>query len=154
MSKTFDDPDRPVSGEELAQAEALAKALEHGRASTSPELETASLLYQARGAEVSDILDQVLPAPSQRRRRRWWLLPAVLVPAAAGLLLMSGGLLSYRSAERSAESLLPPRAPWPSAELLAAQSRAASGDRAALAALEAEMRLYRANAFGGKRRTR
>jgi hypothetical protein len=156
MSTIFDDPDRPISAEELTEAAALARALEHGREGTSPELEGASLLRHARRAEVPDVLDRLLPTLPYRRRRRWWLLPAVLVPLAAGLLMMGVGLRSYRFAEPTpgAESLQPPRALWPSAELLAAQSRAARGDRAALAALEAEMRLYRAIAFGEGRRSR
>jgi hypothetical protein len=154
MSKTFDDPDLPATAEELAEAEALSQALEKGNADTSSELETAALLRQAHGVEIPDVLDRVLPGLAARRRRRWWLWPAVLVPAAAGLLMMAGGLSYRRFAVSSpgAESLLPPRTPWPSAGLLAAQSHAASGDRTALAALEAEMRLYRADAYRERKR--
>lgn len=152
MSKTFDDPDQPATAEELAEAEALAQALEKGNAGTGPELETAALLRQARSVELPDVLDRVLPTLAVRRRRRWWLLPAVLVPAAAGLLVIGGGLSSHRSAPPSPTSVsfIPLVHSGPSANLLAAQSRAASGDRAALSALESEMRLYRARAFHGR----
>jgi hypothetical protein len=153
MSKTFDDPDLPATAEELAQAEALARSLDGAGRGTSPELETAALLRQARGAEVPDVIDEVLPVLKTRRQRRWWLLPAMLVPAAAGLLVVGMGRLSYRaSAPRAGrDSCFPQRAPRASAELLAAQSRAASGDRASLAALEAEMRRYRPKFYPDRR---
>jgi len=153
MSKTFDDPDLPATAEELAQAAALARSLDDAGIGTGPELETAALLRQACGAEVPDVIDEVLPALKTRRRRRWWLLPAMLVPAAAGLLVVGTGLLSYRAAEPPAgrDAFFPRRAAQPSPELLVAQSRAASGDRASLAALETEMRRYRPRFYPDRR---
>jgi hypothetical protein len=149
MSKTFDDPDLPATAEELAQAEALARALDGAAGGGSPELDTAALLRQARGAEVPEVIDEILPALKARPRRRWWLWPVMLVPAAAGLLVLATGTLSYR-AERapSTVSSRPAGAPRPSPALLAAQTRAASGDPAALVALEAEMRFYRLKMYG------
>lgn len=153
MSKTFDDPDLPPTAEELAQAEALARSLDGAGAGGSPELETAALLRQARGAEVPEVIDEILPALKARPRRRWWVWPAMLVPAAAGLLVLSTGTLSYRAARApSAESARPAGLPRPSPALLAAQTRAASGDPAALVALEAEMRSYRLKMYGERGR--
>lgn len=157
MSKTFDDPDLPATAEELAEAEALAQTLEKRNAGTGPELETAALLRQARGVEVPEVLERVLSAVTPRRRRRWWLLPALLAPVAAGLLMMASGLSVRRFAppEPGQLNFYPRReaqTPPPSAELLRAQSHAASGERDALAALEAEMRVYRAQAFQERRR--
>ena len=157
MSKIIDDPDQPATAEELAEAEALAQALEKGSAGTGSELEAAALLRQARGVEIPDVLDRVLPTLAVRRWRRWWLLPALLAPAAAGLLMMAGGLSLRRSAPPVSDQYDShrPRAaqpPPPSAELLRAQSRAAGGERNALAALEAEMRAYRAQAFQERKR--
>jgi hypothetical protein len=153
MSKTFDDPDLPATPEELAQAEALARSLDRGGGGGSPELDTAALLRQARGTEVPDVIDEVLPVLKTRRQRRWWLWPAMLVPAAAGLFAVGTGLLTYRAAQPTAgrDALFPRPAALPSSALLAAQSRAASGDRASLAALEAEMRRYRAKFYPDRR---
>jgi hypothetical protein len=150
MSKTFDDPDLPATAEELAQAEALARSLDGAGGGGSPELETAALLRQAHGAEVPEVVDEILPALKARPRRRWWLWPVMLVPAAAGLLVLATGTLSYRAARPTAlqqDAIRPPATQPPSAELLAVQSRAATGDRAALAALEAEMRRFRPRLF-------
>jgi hypothetical protein len=144
MSNTFDNPDLPATAEELAQAEALAKALDGTRADLGPELETASLLRQAHGTHIPDVLDQVLPTLRARPRRRWWLLPVLLVPATVGLLVVGATMVSHRPVPQSiGQNCIPAQAGLPSAELLAAQANAARGDRAALAALEAEMRRSR-----------
>jgi hypothetical protein len=156
MKQPFDerDADAPATPEELEQADALARALEgHGKG-PGPELETAALLRQARGGEIPDVRAQVLPALTGRRPRRLWLWPALLIPMAAAVLLLGTATFSLRAPApvhvRAVVVRVPAApAPPPTSSLLAAQAKAARGDRQALAALEDEMRRYRAAFYRG-----
>ena len=147
------DEELPPTAEELAEAEALARALEPGAPASAgaPKdvLAAAALLRRAhdgasterRATEdrhVAGGVARALAALEARRparpRRRWLALRALLVPAAAAAALLLIG-------RRSGAPDVPP-VPAPPLALLEAQARAASG-RADLAMLDREMRAYR-----------
>ena len=120
------------SEEELAEAAALARALERGTADSPPEdaLQAAALLSFSRdGAELSDdraqkILADVFAEAKVRRPEAaspWWrwLVPAGLVGVAATAAV----LISVDPGISDPTSL-----PAPSRALLQAQAEAASGD--------------------------
>jgi hypothetical protein len=151
-----DDDDLAATPEELAEAEALARALARGgaadatgpaapedalpaaallRAAARPGLDPARL--EAAGARARAGVDARRGALDARRAtRRRWALSALLVPAAAAAAMT---LVARPRLSRVA----PPPLPRPSAALLEAQARAARG-RPDLQALDAEMRDYRA----------
>ncbi|HLK91797.1 MAG TPA: hypothetical protein VKZ18_18040 [Polyangia bacterium] len=153
------DEEREPSAEEIAEAEALARALEKdapaGPSAAAPgdALGAAALLRRAhavqsaeRRAEESRRLaaaaGQGVAALRARRpaRLRWsWLAPTLLVPAAAAVLFVVTG-------RRAAGPAAAPALPAPTVTLLEAQARAASG-RADLAALDDEMRAYRESLY-------
>jgi len=142
--------DEDFSPEELAEAEALAHALDRGSAREHlPEgaLETAALLRYAGDdgaldearldAILEDVLEEAKAAerePARAKLAWWkWLLPTTLVGAgatAAALLLVP--------AKGGADL------PEPSAALLQAQAKAAAGDGADL---DAEMQTHRGAVF-------
>lgn len=147
------DEELPPTAEELAEAEALARALEPGapRGEAAPEdvLAAAALLRRAHDGEstqrratedrrIAGGVARALAALEARRparpRRRWLALPALLVPAAAAAVLL---VVSRRGGAPSV-----PPVPAPPLALIEAQARAASG-RADLAMLDREMRAYR-----------
>jgi len=147
-----DDEELLPTPEELAEAEALARALEGGAPAgvAGPEdaLGAAALLRHAhdtqsserRAAEdrrIADGMGRSLAAIEARRPvhpRRRWLAPALLVPAAAVAAL----LVTVRHGERPGGTPVP----TPPLALIEAQARAASG-RADLSMLDREMRPYR-----------
>jgi len=161
-----DDDDLPTA-EELAEAEALARALEppaSGQTAAPPAsgggtpapadaLATAALLRYARDtargeapgrARVAAAADRVRPGLDARldarpRRRRWLMSAALAAPAAAAIAL---AYLTVRSTDERAAAP-PPSLPAPTVGLLERQARAARG-REGLAALDAQMREYRA----------
>jgi hypothetical protein len=162
MNKPFDETetDAPATPEEQAQAEALAHELERaGSSAASSEHDSAALLRQAHGnttALEERALAYVLPALQARRKtRRWLIVPAILIPATAGLLLL---VLPTMARFAPAPTLSQPPLgltgapsvyanPAPSSALLQAQASAARGDRQAFAALDAQMRHYRAEFY-------
>ncbi len=124
----FDEP----SEEELAEAAALARALERGTAQSPPEdaLQAAALLSFSRdGAELSQdradkILADVFAEAKVRRPEKasaWWrwLVPASLVGVAATAAV----LISINPGVSDPTTL-----PAPTQSLLQAQAAAASGD--------------------------
>ena len=153
------DDDEPTA-EELAEAEALARALEPGAAAVpgggrpAPEdaLATAALLRHARqvGAAPAPVAAQAAAAralESRRRAPRWrWLIPAFALPVAAVVTLVS--TVTLRSSRVGSGASAPPvPLPAPAITLLEAQARAARG-RADLAALDQQMRAYRDALYG------
>lgn len=158
------DEESLPTAEELAEAEALARALEGDAPAGEPALDdvvaTAALLRRARDTQSNErrleedrrIAEGVAPSLAaldarRRRRGRWrWLAPAVLVPAAAAAVLIA-------TAGRHAGPGAPP-VPAPPLALFEAQARAASG-RADLALLDREMRAYRETVYAalGERRS-
>jgi hypothetical protein len=149
------DPDEPTPGE-IAEAEALARALERGAAAGPdvPEdaLAAAALLRHAHAAgsaqadaearaRVAAAATRGRDALNARRpRRRRWLAPAIFLPAAAGVILYASTL--RRNAAVNAPVSLPP----PSLALLEEQARAARG-REGLDALDRQMRTYRSTFY-------
>jgi hypothetical protein len=145
-----DDEQLPTA-EELAEAEALAHALEgdasHGVTGPEEVLAAAALLRRARDGQSSERqatesrrvaagVESALAALDARRPtrpRRRWLAPALLVPAAAAVLLVT--------IRRGTGPGAPPL-PAPPLALIEAQGRAASGG-ADLAVLDRQMRAYR-----------
>ncbi len=121
--------------EEVAEAAALARALERGVAQAPPEdaLEAAAVLRFSRDGGQLDpergerILQTVLAEVKTRRAphpsSRWrWLIPAGVASAAAAALV-----LTLRS-----PAVTTPTLPTPSETLLRAQAAAAAGDGRAL----------------------
>jgi hypothetical protein len=147
--RDFMKDDEPTP-EEQREAEALARALAGERpdaAAPPPEaLEAAALLRHARsGGQLDPARQQALaerlraelgPRPRRRRSPWLWLLAPLGAGAAAALILAVG---APRPRELPRLTTLPPPAP----SLLAAQARAARGQPAALASLDAQMRSYR-----------
>jgi hypothetical protein len=141
---------------ELAEAEALARALEGGAPAgvAGPEdaLAAAALLRRARDGEsserqatedrrIADGVVRALTAIAARRSvrpRRRWLAPLLLVPAAAAAVVLA-------TARRETGPSAPPL-PAPPLALLETQARAASG-RADLSVLDREMRTYRESVY-------
>jgi hypothetical protein len=146
-----DDEQLPTA-EELAEAEALARALEGGTSPsvTGPEdvLAAAALLRRARDSQSSERrasddrriaggVEHALRALDARRPvrpRRRWLGPALLLPAAAAAIL----LVAIRRGTGPGASPVPA----PPLALIETQARAASGG-ADLALLDRQMRAYR-----------
>ena len=149
-----------LTPEEQREAEALALALERGRASPGlPQdaLETAALLRYAQDGggldsrRQAEILDEVVRTARVRREQTqslWWRLrwPFGLVAAAASSA--AAAWLVFAPFERDEHAVTLP-APPPS--LLAAQAAAATKS-ADIGALDSEMRGYRVavyDALGG-----
>lgn len=143
---TQSDDEEPTE-QELADAAALARALDgHGTASAPEDaLSTASFLRYANRGKVLDpersqaILEDAIRGArkSQRRSRRFGLFAAFgLSVAAASLLLFT------RSVPKGPAPL-----PTPPSELLSAELEAARGGTEDLAALENEMRPYRGRIY-------
>ena len=143
------DEEREPSAEEIAEAEALARALEKDPTARAPEdaLAAAALLRRAhdarsderRAGEAQRLAAGAARAfgalDARRPRRRWrWLVPALVVPAAAAVVLFA--------AVRRTTAPAAPAVPAPPVALLEAQAQAAAG-RADLAALDRDMRVYR-----------
>jgi hypothetical protein len=132
------------TAEELAEAEALARALERGHGPTpAKELETAALLRYAkdRGAldpEKSElILADALARARPRARKSSWrfvLLGALGLSAAAAAAVL---VLQSEQAPGASALPVPPRA------LLDAQVRATAAESASLEPLGAELQPYR-----------
>jgi hypothetical protein len=154
--------DEQPTEEELREAAALAAALAQDRApadAPAEAIETAALLRHARAplavppahepiaaAEAGRALD-ARRARRPRRRRVWIAASVVAPPAAAAAWLLFATTLRAPSRQRAP---LPP----PTADLLAAQAeatRGGSGAGAALARLDAEMRIYRRRYHEGLR---
>jgi hypothetical protein len=155
--KASDGSDDEPTAEELAEAEALARALDPGAAAAAspggrpaPEdaLATAALLRHARQAGAAPVPAgaRVTAARALERRRPpgWrWVVSVFVLPAAAAAtitLFVTFGLRSYRQSGRAA-------LPAPAITLLEAQARAARG-KADLAALDRQMRAYRTALYG------
>jgi len=131
--------------EEKREAEALARALE-GQASDGPAppevMETAAHMryVQSGGAlapERAAALAATLKSAPRARPGRAWLVGGIAGLAAATALVIMVPLTMRRSQPAA-------RAPRPSLSLLRAQANATRGGVQALAALDAEMRAYRA----------
>jgi hypothetical protein len=122
--------------EELREAEALARALEGGRsAGAAPERAAAALLaYSHHGGLSPEAKARGVVEVTRLRGARWrWSVRAgalAVSVAAAALVVVYWPRMP---------SSLPP----PDVELLRAQSRAAGGDAAAVAAMDERMRGYR-----------
>ena len=169
MSMKDDDSEAPPTAAEIAEAEALARALEGGApasegAAPREALEAAALLRHARRAGAPETaaddrariaaaaaralpaVDGLATAASRRLRRRRWLYPALLAPAAAAAFALVAFPL-----QRAGRT---PRLRAPPVTLLEAQARAAR-EGADLGALERQMRGYRAAYYaalaGGER---
>lgn len=137
--------DEQPSEEELAEAAALARALDRGsvagREAPEDALSTAALLrYARRGATLDPsrseaILEDVLRGAGRVRNRR----RRIGVLAALGLSVAAAGAFLLARSGPHGEAPLPP----PPAELLSAQIEAARPGSEDLAVLEREMRPYR-----------
>ena len=157
----MNDEERPPTPEEIAEAEALARALEAkgspdaaSAAAPADALAAATLLRRARAAQEAEAQAagriaaaeaRVIPAVAGRRpkRRRWsWLAPALFLPAAAAVLLMFVVRRPSTSGGYTAAGPLPA----PPVALLEAQARAAGGGTD-LAALDQRMRDYRERVY-------
>jgi hypothetical protein len=154
-----DDDDAPTA-DELAEAEALARALDPavpaapgGRPAPEDALATAALLRHARqlGAAAAPAHAGAAAARALAARggtRRWWqwrwrwqwMVPTFAVPAVALVVLISN-VRGVRSS-RPATPL-----PAPAFTLLEAQAQAARG-HTDLAALDQQMREYRSALYG------
>jgi hypothetical protein len=144
-----DDDDLPPSEEELAEAEALARALERGTARGAvPEdaLRAGHLLRYAKDGGALDparrdaILDEALRharVPAPKRPIRWSLLGALGLAAAGAVALV----VTRQGAPAVAATL-----PAPSRALLGAELEA-TRSREGLAALGTEMTPYRAQMY-------
>jgi hypothetical protein len=150
MTKQGPTGEEDATAEEVAQAEALARALEEeGRRVEGADdvLETAAFLRHVRTVQTGAAAPGAVGAPDGRTlaavdarhpRLRWrWLVPALSVPAVVAVLL--AGSMDWRAG---------PVAPLPAPprELLQAQARAAGG-HADVAALDRLMRDYRASYY-------
>ena len=151
-----DDEELLPTPEELAEAEALARALEGaapaGVAGLEDALAAAALLRRAHdtqsnerraaeGRHIADGVGRSLAAVEARRSvrtRRRWLAPALLVPVAAAAALLV--IVRHDDGRGDAPVPAPPLA------LIEAQARAASG-RADLSMLDREMRPYRETVY-------
>lgn len=140
------DDEEPTE-QELAEAAALARALDRGGEASAPEdaLSTASFLrYASRGAVLDPdrsqaILEDALRGArkEQRRRRRLGLFAAFGLSIAAASVLLFARTLPKE----------PAPLPSPPAELLSAELEAARAGAENLAALESEMRPYRGRIY-------
>lgn len=146
--------DDETTPEEQREAEALVRALERDHAAADlPEdaLEAAALLQYSRDGGALDparkraIWDDVeksakAPAREARPARIWrWLVPGFVTAAAAIALLV---LWPWRGGERGAVAL-----PAPPAELIDAQSEAATGSPEAFETLARRMSAYRVEVY-------
>jgi hypothetical protein len=151
MTQRPDDPDAEPTAEELAEAEAFARALDPkvrsiGQTPAAPaELDAAQLLRHSRdgGALPADraaaVLARLETEQAQRRRRMRWLVPAVAISAAAAVAMVF--FASRDPAPDRTASI-----PRPRADLLRAQVAAASGE--STAELNEAMRAYRDDVYG------
>jgi hypothetical protein len=165
------DESMEPSEEELAEAEALARALERGtgtEALPDDALSTAALLrYSQDGGELADerksaILDEVLatakpkPAPAtvEKPLLGWlkWLVPigglgAVAAVALALLVAMPSASPDTAPSASEVATVAPTDLPAPGVALLRAQAEAASAAEGADVVLASEMRTYRGALF-------
>jgi hypothetical protein len=145
--------DEEPTEEELAEAEALARALERSSAGSDlPEdaFEAAALVrYSLDGGELpidrksaiwSEVVEKArVPEPKAKPGfASWlkWLVPSLSLATAAAIAIAI--VIGDRA---------PGLLPEPRAELLEAQARAASGEAAAAAELERRMRTYRTDLY-------
>jgi hypothetical protein len=157
------DDDEPTE-EELAEAEALARALDRGTGDEVPDdaLETAALVrYSHDGGVLADdrksaiwaeVLDKAR-VPETKAQAGWafswlkWLVPAFSLAAATAVAVV---VMNGDDDAPSSAGLRAPEAellPLPETELLQAQARAASGAPEAAEELERRMRTYRSDLY-------
>jgi hypothetical protein len=143
--------DTEPTAEELAEAEALARALERGHGSASEkDLETAALLRYAKDGGALDperseaILHDALANARPPAKRSW----RIVLFGSFGLAAAAAvALLVLRNETQVTASALPnpPRA------LLDAQIRATAGESATLEPLGAELQPYRVAVYSALR---
>ncbi|HJZ84064.1 MAG TPA: hypothetical protein VKN99_02795 [Polyangia bacterium] len=144
------DDEKEPTPQELAEAAALARALEEGRAGGGPpapeDALAAAALVRLRGldrARAQVVLDRVVAARRQARRRRAWMILAPLGALAAAAVLALGLTAPLR--RHAPAALRSATLPRPSTALIEAQLQAAHGQPAPL---DAEMRSYRRALYG------
>jgi hypothetical protein len=129
----------PPTEAELRDAEALARALEHGEPGPLDALGAAQLLRASRG-ELSELRQRAVLEHVWRSRRSWRIVLMGAVAAAAACLFFL------------AQAQAPARLPDPPIQLLRAQLAAARPGAPAEAQLDAEMAGYRRQVFAALER--